>query len=60
MNNADMAAYIRGLNVPTGMPGCQRFVDLMAAATEEGQFDADAVARAQSVALLEVINRLGS
>lgn len=57
--NAEWAAYIRGLSVPTGMPGCRRFVDVMAGAAEGGVFDVNAVAKAQAAALLEIIDRLG-
>lgn len=57
--NAAWAAYIRGLSVPANMSNCRQFVDLMAATAAQGVFDIETVSKAQSAAMLEVINALG-
>lgn len=57
--NTDWAAYIRGLKVAPAMASCRKFVDLMADTASIGLFDIEAIAKAQSAALLEVINALG-
>ena len=57
--NAEMAAYIRGLKVPPNMSNCRQFVDIMADTAAKGVFDLEVIAKAQSAALLEVINGLG-
>lgn len=57
--NEAWAAYISGLKVAPNMSSCRQFVDLMADTASRGVFDTGAIAKAQSAALLEVINALG-
>ena len=57
--NDAWAAYIRGLKVAPNMTNCRQFVDLMASTASKGVFDTVAIAKAQSAAMLEVINALG-
>jgi hypothetical protein len=59
IDNAQWAAYIRGLKVPADMSNCRQFVDLLAANAVKGSQELDKTIAGLTAAMLEVINALG-